>query len=70
MLCLSRRTGESIVIGDVIVITVVEVRGDKVRLGIEAPKEIGVHRSEIWAAIQRENEGREPVEPVPTVIHA
>ncbi len=54
MLVLSRKKNESIVIDDNIVITVVEVRGDKVRLGIEAPREIPIHRSEVHAAIQSE----------------
>lgn len=54
MLVLSRRNDESIVIGDDIVITVVDVRGDKVRLGIEAPKNVTVHRREIWDAIRAE----------------
>lgn len=56
MLVLSRKRNESIVISDNIVITVVEVRGDKVRLGIEAPKEIEVDRKEVWLAKQRERE--------------
>lgn len=53
MLVLSRRKDESIRIGDDIIITIVEVRGDAIRLGIEAPKEVPVHRSEIYEAIQR-----------------
>lgn len=56
MLVLSRQRDESIVIGDNIVVTVVDVRGDKVRLGIEAPREVSVHRREIYEAIQRENQ--------------
>jgi carbon storage regulator len=51
MLVLTRKTNESIVIRDNIVITVVEIRGDKVRLGIEAPKEVPVHRREIYDKI-------------------
>jgi len=51
MLVLSRKKNESIVIDDKIVITVVEIRGDKVRLGIEAPREIAIHRSEVRDAI-------------------
>jgi carbon storage regulator len=51
MLVLSRKKNESIVINDTIVITVVEIRGDKVRLGIEAPREVPIHRSEVHAAI-------------------
>jgi len=51
MLVLSRKKGESVVIGDEVVVTVIEIRGDKVRLGIEAPKSTGVHRSEVWVQI-------------------
>lgn len=54
MLCLSRKRGEQVVIDDDITITVVEVRGNKVRLGIEAPADIPVHRKEVYDAIQRE----------------
>jgi carbon storage regulator len=56
MLVLSRQRDESIIIGDDIVITVVDVRGDKVRLGIEAPTKIPVHRQEVYDAIRREKE--------------
>ncbi|WP_442482089.1 carbon storage regulator CsrA [Aeoliella sp. SH292] len=55
MLVLSRQRDESIIIGDNVVVTIVDVRGDKVRLGIEAPIEISVHRQEVYEAIQREN---------------
>ncbi|MCA9246458.1 MAG: carbon storage regulator CsrA [Planctomycetales bacterium] len=55
MLVLSRHRDESIVIGDNIVVTIVDIRGDKVRLGIDAPTQIPVHRREIYEAIQREN---------------
>ena len=55
MLVLSRHRDESIIIGDNIVITIVDIRGDKVRLGIDAPTEIPVHRQEVYEAIQREN---------------
>ena len=54
MLVLSRQRNESIVIGDNIVITVVDIRGDKVRLGINAPNTVPVHRQEIFDAIQKE----------------
>ena len=58
MLVLSRQKDESIVIGDDVEITIVDVRGDKVRLGITAPKSIPVHRREIYEAIQREKEAQ------------
>ncbi len=53
MLVLSRKLNESVVINDQIVVTVVEVRGDRVRLGIQAPRDVPIHRSEVMAAIQR-----------------
>ncbi|MHC4478107.1 MAG: carbon storage regulator CsrA [Planctomycetota bacterium] len=56
MLVLSRQKDESIMIGDNVEITIVDVRGDKVRLGITAPKEISVHRREVYDAIQREKD--------------
>lgn len=55
MLVLSRERDESIVIGEDIVVTIVDIRGDKVRLGIKAPGEVTVHRQEVYEAIQREN---------------
>jgi carbon storage regulator len=54
MLVLSRQKDESIMIGDDVEVTIVDVRGDKVRLGITAPKSIPVHRKEVYEAIQRE----------------
>jgi carbon storage regulator len=61
MLVLSRQRDESIMIGDDVEIIIVDVRGDKVRLGITAPKNIPVHRREIYDAIQREKaEKKEP----------
>ena len=54
MLVLSRQRDQTIVIGDNIRITIVDVRGDKVRLGIDAPRDVAVHREEIYDAIQRE----------------
>ncbi len=54
MLVLSRKLNESIIIDDQIKITVVEIRGDKIRLGIEAPKNVSVHRREVYEAIQRQ----------------
>ena len=56
MLVLSRQRDETIMIGDDIEITVVDIRGDKIRLGIEAPANIAVHRKEVYDAIRRENE--------------
>jgi len=64
MLVLSRKKNESVVIDDRIVLTVIEIRGDKVRLGIEAPREVPVHRKEIFDAIQTE---RTAGESTPTV---
>lgn len=54
MLVLTRRANQSIMIGHDIVVTVLEVRGDQVRLGIRAPREVMVHREEVYAEIQRE----------------
>ena len=59
MLVLSRKKNESIIINDNITIVVVEIRGDKVRLGVEAPKEIPVHRNEVYEAIRRNQEAVE-----------
>lgn len=55
MLVLSRQRDETIMIGDDVEITVVDIRGDKVRLGINAPRTIQVHRKEVYEAIQKEN---------------
>lgn len=57
MLVLSRKKNESIVINDDITIVVVDIRGDKVRLGVEAPKEVPVHRREVFDAIRRASIG-------------
>ena len=62
MLVLSRKKNESIVINDDITIVVVEIRGDKVRIGVEAPKEVPVHRNEVYEAIRR-NVSSDYVEP-------
>jgi len=56
MLVLSRQRDETIMIGDEVEITIVDIRGDKVRLGINAPRNIQVHRKEVYDAITRENE--------------
>lgn len=63
MLVLSRQVDETIMIGDDIEVTVVDIRGDKVRLGITAPKEIAVHRKEVYEAIKRENRDAARVKP-------
>ncbi|MFO0903482.1 MAG: carbon storage regulator CsrA [Pirellulales bacterium] len=64
MLVLSRKKNESIVINNEITVVVVEIRGDKVRLGIEAPKEVPVHRREVYEAIKRsEVTGETPAPP-------
>jgi carbon storage regulator len=67
MLVLSRKKNESIVINDSIVVTVVDVRGDKVRIGIEAPREVSVHRQEVLEAIlnERLKLAAEPAEDCP-----
>jgi len=62
MLVLSRHRDESIMIGDDIVVTIVDIRGDKVRLGIDAPSDIPVHRQEVYEAIQRENRKAQPAD--------
>ena len=56
MLVLSRKRDESIIIDGNIVITIVDIRGDKVRLGVQAPTSVSVHRKEVFDAIQRESE--------------
>lgn len=63
MLVLSRKKNESIVINNDITVTVVEIRGDKVRLGIVAPKEVPVHRQEVFDAIH----GKQPASDTPSV---
>ena len=66
MLVLSRHRDESIMIGDDVVITIVDIRGDKVRLGIDAPQDIPVHRREVYDAIKRENQKASKVDPSET----
>jgi carbon storage regulator len=65
MLILTRHKDESIIIGDDIVITIVDLRGDKVRIGIAAPSEISVHRQEVYEAIQAERGRLGDQEPPP-----
>jgi carbon storage regulator len=57
MLVLSRKKDEKIIIGENITLMVIEIRGDKVRLGIDAPKDVSVHREEVYNAIKRERNG-------------
>jgi carbon storage regulator len=64
MLVLSRKKNESIVINNDITVTVVEIRGDKVRLGIVAPKEVPVHRQEVFDAIH----GKDASQPAPSTV--
>ncbi len=68
MLVLSRKKNESIVINNDIIVTVVEIRGDKVRLGIVAPKEVPVHRQEVYDAIHGKDDS-EPPPPAPVVVN-
>ena len=63
MLVLSRQRDETIMIGDDIEITIVDIRGDKVRLGITAPTHVPVHRKEVYDAIQRENRAAANIKP-------
>jgi len=57
MLILTRRVGETLMIGDEVTVTVLGVKGNQVRIGVNAPKDVTVHREEIYARIQREQEG-------------
>ena len=64
MLILTRRIGETLIIGDDVNITVLGVKGNRVRLGINAPKDVSVHREEIYMRIQQEKQGSESEEEV------
>ena len=68
MLVLTRRPGESIMIGDGIVVTVLDVRGDVVRVGIKAPRSVQVHREEVYRELQKAN--REAASPSETAVEA
>lgn len=61
MLILTRRVGETIVIGDDVIITVLGIKGNQVRIGINAPKDVSVHREEIYQRIQQEKNTTAPV---------
>ena len=61
MLVLSRKPGESVIIGGNITVTVIQAKGDRVRIGIDAPKEVPVHRDEVFQRIHEETKGIDPV---------
>ena len=60
MLILPRRVGETLMVGDEVTVTVLGVKGNQVRIGVNAPKEVAVHREEIYQRIQREKDGGDP----------
>ena len=68
MLVLTRRAGESVMIGDDVVITVLEARGDVIRLGIQAPRDVQVHREEVYRELQSAN--REAASPTQDEVQA
>jgi carbon storage regulator len=68
MLVLTRRAGESVMIGDDVIITVLEARGDVIRLGIQAPRDVQVHREEVYRELQSAN--REAASPTDDAVEA
>ena len=69
MLILTRRVGESVMIGDDVTITVLGVKGNQVRVGINAPKNVAVHREEIYERIKREQQGELPEKTKPDYVN-
>lgn len=63
MLILTRRVGETLMVGDDVTVTVLGVKGNQVRIGVNAPKDVAVHREEIYDRIRKENEGGEAPKP-------
>ncbi len=68
MLVLTRRTSQSIMIGEDVVITVLDIRGDQVRIGVTAPRHVDVHREEVYRDLQEAN--RSAASPSPASVHA
>lgn len=60
MLILTRRVGETLMVGDDVTVTVLGVKGNQVRIGVNAPKDVAVHREEIYERIRKENEAGKP----------
>jgi len=63
MLILTRRVGETLMVGDDVTVTVLGVKGNQVRIGVNAPKDVAVHREEIYDRIRKENEGTDSTPP-------
>lgn len=63
MLILTRRVGETLMVGDDVTVTVLGVKGNQVRIGVNAPKDVAVHREEIYERIRKENEGTDSSNP-------